>query len=86
MIAVWWLCDLAVVRREQLRTVLHVDARERRIDTTRIVGSMAIAVGLLIAVTGLATDSTPAKGYVFAGLLVVVGVGLRLEAAIAGQT
>jgi hypothetical protein len=65
--------------------VLAVDKKERRIDTTRIAGTMAIAVGMLITLIGLATDSTPAKGYVFAALLVLTGVGLRLEAAIAGN-
>ena len=59
-----------------------MDARERRADSSRIAGSAAIAVGLLITVIGLLTDSTPPKGYFVAGLLVVVGVGLRIEAAI----
>jgi uncharacterized membrane protein YiaA len=62
--------------------VFGVDARERRIDTTRIMGTIAVVVGLLITVIGLATDSTPAKGYFFAGLLVIIGMGLRLEAAL----
>lgn len=62
--------------------VLGVDARGRRIDTTRILGTVAVLAGLLISVIGLVTDSTPAKGYFFAGLLVITGIGLRLEAAI----
>jgi hypothetical protein len=59
-----------------------VDARGRRTDTTRILGTSAVGVGLLISIIGLMTDSTPAKGYFFAGLLVILGMGLRLEAAI----
>ncbi|MGW4943727.1 hypothetical protein ACWEOZ_19300 [Actinoplanes sp. NPDC004185] len=59
-----------------------MDARGRRIDTTRILGTVAVLAGLLISVIGLVTDSTPAKGYFFAGLLVITGIGLRLEAAI----
>jgi uncharacterized membrane protein YiaA len=59
-----------------------VNTVERRADTARIVGTMAIGVGLLITLIGLATDATPAKGYFFAGVLVVIGSGLRLEAAI----
>ncbi|BEL04664.1 hypothetical protein Q0Z83_028550 [Actinoplanes sichuanensis] len=55
---------------------------ERRADTARIAGTMAIVTGLLITLVGLATDATPAKGYFFAGMLVVIGSGLRLEAAI----
>jgi uncharacterized membrane protein YiaA len=62
--------------------VFSVDAQARRIDTTRILGDIALIVGLLISVVGLVTDSTPAKGYFFAGLLVIIGVGLRLEAAL----
>ena len=80
-----WRCVAETLRRGHFRTVLYVDARERRIDTTRIVGSTAIVIGMLITVIGVATDSTPAKGYVFVGLL-VVGVRLRLEAAIADHT
>ena len=59
-----------------------MDARGRRVDTARILGNIALATGFLITIIGLMTDSTPAKGYVFAGMLVIVGVGLRLEAAV----
>lgn len=59
-----------------------MDARGRKADTGRILGNIAMVVGLLITFVGLATDSTPAKGYFFAGLLVLVGIGLRLEAAV----
>jgi uncharacterized membrane protein YiaA len=59
-----------------------MEKRERRVDTARIVGSMAVAVGLVITLIGLATNSTPAKGFFFAGLLVLTGLGLRLEAAL----
>ena len=62
--------------------VFGVDARGRRTDTTRILGTIALLVGLLISVIGLVTESTPAKGYFFAGLLVITGIGLRLEAAL----
>ncbi|RKF19165.1 hypothetical protein [Micromonospora globbae] len=62
--------------------MLFVDARERRLNTARILGNIALLVGLLITMVGLATDSTPAKGYVFAGMLVFIGVGLRIEAAL----
>jgi uncharacterized membrane protein YiaA len=63
-------------------TVLVMDAQTRRVDTARILGNIALVVGLLIASIGLATDSAPVKGYFFAGLLVVTGIGLRLEAAV----
>jgi hypothetical protein len=41
-----------------------------------------LVVGLLITSIGLLTGSTPAKGYLLAGMLVVAGVGLRIEAAL----
>ncbi|WP_162959266.1 hypothetical protein [Micromonospora tulbaghiae] len=47
-----------------------------------MLGNIALVVGLLITIVGLATDSTPTKGYFFAGMLVFAGVGLRLEAAL----
>lgn len=62
-----------------------MDSRGRRIDTTRVLGTIAVVAGFLITAIGLATDSTPAKGYFFAGLLVIVGIGMRLEAAIADR-
>lgn len=62
-----------------------MDARGRQIDTARILGNISLVVGLLITVVGLMTDSTPAKGYFFAGMLVFAGIGLRLEAAVADR-
>lgn len=59
-----------------------MDPRGRRIDTARILGNIALVVGILITVIGLVTDSTPIKGYFFAGLLVAIGLGLRIEAAV----
>jgi len=62
-----------------------MDVRGQRIDTARILGNVALVVGILIAVIGLVTDGTPAKGYFFAGLLVIIGLGLRLEAAVSDR-
>ena len=59
-----------------------MDARGRRVDTARILGNMTLVTGLLITGIGLTVDNTPAKGFFFAGLLVMTGIGLRLEAAL----
>lgn len=60
-----------------------MDAQGRRISTVRILGNIALVVGLSVTVIGLTSDSVvPAEGYFFAGLLVLMGIGLRLEAAI----
>jgi hypothetical protein len=48
--------------------------------TLRNVGTAAIVVGLLIAVVTLGT--TTDRPFILAALLVLVGTGLRLEAAI----
>jgi uncharacterized membrane protein YiaA len=63
-----------------------MDRQGRRVDTLRILGSISLVVAILIAVIGLTTDDTPAKGYFFAGLLVVVGIGFRVEAAITDRS
>jgi uncharacterized membrane protein YiaA len=57
-------------------------ASEPAADWTRVLGGLAVVAGLLITLIGLATDSTPAKGYLFATLLLVTGLTLRLESAI----
>jgi hypothetical protein len=51
--------------------------------TLRNVGAAAIVVGLLIAVVTLGT--TTDRPFILAALLVLVGTGLRLEAAIRAQ-
>ncbi|MEU8301690.1 hypothetical protein AB0C04_30920 [Micromonospora sp. NPDC048909] len=48
--------------------------------TLRNVGAAAIVVGLLVAVLTLGT--TTDRPFILAGLLVLVGTGLRLEAAV----
>jgi uncharacterized membrane protein YiaA len=65
-----------------LSSVPAVDRQGRRVDTLRILGNVALVVGLAITSIGLATDATPAKAYFFAALLVVIGIGFRLEAAL----
>ncbi|RKN55225.1 hypothetical protein D7193_10970 [Micromonospora costi] len=48
--------------------------------TLRNVGTAAIVVGLLVAVLTLGTATD--RPFILAGLLVLVGTGLRLEAAV----
>lgn len=59
-----------------------VDLRSRRAATKRVVGTSALLAGLLISVLTMSSDSGQAELHIFAGLLVLTGVGLRLEAAI----
>ncbi|QDY10189.1 hypothetical protein FJK98_26080 [Micromonospora sp. HM134] len=59
-----------------------MDLRSRRADTRRVVGTSALLTGLLISALTVASDSGRAELHVLAGLLVLVGVGLRIEAAI----
>jgi hypothetical protein len=62
--------------------VLLVEKPGRRADTLRILGNVCLVAGFLITVIGLATDSATVKEYFFAGSLVALGIGFRLEAAI----
>ncbi|HLL65484.1 MAG TPA: hypothetical protein VK453_07000 [Micromonosporaceae bacterium] len=55
-------------------------ANRGRIAATRVAGSMALVAGVLLAAVGTSTDET--RHYLVAGLLVVIGIGLRLEGAI----
>jgi hypothetical protein len=51
------------------------------IITLRNVGTAAIVIGLLVALFTLASAGSD-RPFVLAGLLVLVGVGLRIEAAV----
>ncbi|GAB3149506.1 hypothetical protein GCM10027290_35850 [Micromonospora sonneratiae] len=59
-----------------------MDLRSRRATTVRKLGSVALAAGLLISVLSLLSDGGPVEAQILAGLLVVTGIGLRIEAAI----
>ncbi|MET7751287.1 hypothetical protein [Micromonospora sp. NPDC005367] len=52
--------------------------------TLRNVGTAAIAVGLLIAMLTLGT--TTDRPFILAWLFVLIGLGLRLEAAVRART
>lgn len=57
-----------------------MDEQISRVATVRVAGTWFIVAGLL---TGLVAASDPHMGYLFvAGLLVLIGVGLRIEAAL----
>lgn len=59
-----------------------VDLRSRRAATTRVVGTTALLSGLLISVLTISSDAGLAEPHFLAGLLVLTGIGLRIEAAI----
>ncbi|HEX9999942.1 MAG TPA: hypothetical protein VGB74_05785 [Actinoplanes sp.] len=59
-----------------------MDMHERPGDAARTSGAFAVIIGLLITGIGVVSDSVPVRGYFFAGLLVVVGIALRVETAI----
>ncbi|GGN06219.1 hypothetical protein KZ829_08635 [Actinoplanes hulinensis] len=60
-----------------------MDARGARAHVARMVGNTTMFVGLLIALLEAWVGIGPSIGpWVFAGLFVIIGVGLRLEAAI----
>ncbi|MGC5332739.1 hypothetical protein [Micromonospora sp. DT62] len=59
-----------------------MDLRYTRSGSTRVMGNVALAAGLLISLLMISPDNPSTGGYVLAGLLVVTGLGLRLEAAL----
>ncbi|MEV0897932.1 hypothetical protein [Actinoplanes sp. NPDC049802] len=60
-----------------------MDVREARANIARILGNAALISGLAVALGAAAYyDGLPVTPYFFAALLVNIGVGLRLEAAI----
>ncbi|GAA2590233.1 hypothetical protein GCM10010435_81170 [Winogradskya consettensis] len=48
----------------------------------RVLGTLALAAGFLVAAMNAVADTASADAYFFAGLFVISGLGLRLEAAI----
>jgi hypothetical protein len=59
-----------------------MDARGRRVEALRVLGSLGLIIGLAITPFCLITEGVPVKGFFAAILFTLVGVGLRLEAVI----
>ena len=59
-----------------------VNPRARRASTCRLLGNLALVVGLLVSVLTLSADPGQPEPHILAGLLVAIGIGLRIEAAI----
>ncbi|BCY08140.1 hypothetical protein [Actinoplanes sp. L3-i22] len=60
-----------------------MEARQARANVARFVGNGALGLGFAVALAAaLFGMGTPIAPYVLAGLLVITGVGLRLEGAI----
>ncbi|MEU4562896.1 hypothetical protein AB0F72_31335 [Actinoplanes sp. NPDC023936] len=55
-------------------------------EAARASGAFAVVIGLLIAAFGFLTDHVPTRGYYFAGLLVLAGSAVRIEAALKHRT
>lgn len=83
-----WSVAMRTVSMSGLRYGPAVDLRSRRAATRRVVGTVSLLAGLLISALTALTDSGQAglsgqvELHVLAGLLVLVGAGLRIEAAI----
>ena len=60
-----------------------MEAREARVNVARFVGNAALAAGVAVALAAAVYgEGLPVTPYFFAALLVNIGIGLRLEAAI----
>lgn len=65
-----------------LAMVSDMDRRYTRSGSTRVGGNVALGAGLLIALLMVSPENPQTGAYVLAGLLVLTGVGLRVEAAL----
>jgi hypothetical protein len=59
-----------------------VDARSRRVDTARVLGTVALVAGLMTALLTMMSGHDGLKPYLPAAFLILIGIGLRIEAAI----
>ncbi|MET8203914.1 hypothetical protein [Micromonospora taraxaci] len=59
-----------------------MDLRYTRSGSARVGGNVALGSGLLIALLMASPENPQTGGYVLASLLVLTGVGLRVEAAL----
>ncbi|GIF05326.1 hypothetical protein [Actinoplanes siamensis] len=60
-----------------------MDAQAARVNVARFLGNTALGAGSVVVLLGFVYGGTTAfQPYAVAALLVIVGVGLRLEAAI----
>ncbi|MBY8874003.1 hypothetical protein K7640_19430 [Micromonospora sp. PLK6-60] len=59
-----------------------MNSAPRRAATVRLLGTMALLAGFLVAIITLGNDAGAVEPYVLAALLVVAGVGFRIEAAV----
>ncbi|GIJ75979.1 hypothetical protein Xph01_04110 [Micromonospora phaseoli] len=62
--------------------VSDMNLRYTRSGSTRVGGNVALGAGLLIALLMVSPENPQTGGYVLAGLLMLTGVGLRVEAAL----
>ncbi|TDB90072.1 hypothetical protein E1091_14385 [Micromonospora fluostatini] len=66
--------------------MIRVNLSYTRSGSTRAMGGIALAAGLLIAGLTVSPERPSPGGYVLAGLLVATGLGLRIEAAILARS
>ncbi|MFI7592142.1 hypothetical protein [Micromonospora sp. NPDC049359] len=59
-----------------------MDPRSRRADTGRILGTLSLVVGFLTSLLTLSAGYDGRAPHFVAFLLVLTGIGLRIEAAI----
>ncbi|MER5458923.1 hypothetical protein ABT008_29575 [Micromonospora sp. NPDC002389] len=61
-----------------------MSSHPRHASAVRVVGNLALVVGLLVSVITLSSDSGSTEPHILAGFLVATGIGLRVEAALRG--
>ncbi|GAB3949242.1 hypothetical protein GCM10027614_47700 [Micromonospora vulcania] len=65
-----------------LRYRLIVDLPARRIGTVRTLGTVSLVAGFMTTLLSLSSGYHGLKAHILAALLILTGIGLRIEAAI----
>ncbi|MEW2429836.1 hypothetical protein AB0877_17645 [Micromonospora sp. NPDC047644] len=59
--------------------------RARRTDTVRAFGTLSLVAGFLISLLSMPSGGAGLKPQILAAFLILTGIGLRIEAAIADR-
>ncbi|WP_433265598.1 hypothetical protein ACQPWR_00570 [Micromonospora vinacea] len=62
-----------------------MDIRARRTDTVRAVGTLSLVAGFVISLLSMPSDAEWLRPHILAAFLILTGLGLRIEAAIADR-
>ncbi|MET8092365.1 hypothetical protein [Micromonospora sp. NPDC005220] len=62
-----------------------MDIQARRTDTVRAFGTLSVVAGFVVSLLSMPSSYEPLKPQILAAFLILTGLGLRIEAAIADR-